>query len=357
MGGARARVPVGLLCLLLVAGCGTDDAAPTGDGAPVTAAGFLATYVDDDGRVVRRDQGGDTVSEGQAYAMLIALTADDQETFDRVWGWTRDHLTRDDGLFSWHWADGAVVDEPSASDAEVDMARALLLAGDAWGGDYRDQAVALGGAVLDHLTVEVPAGRLLVAGQWATEAPYTFNPSYVSPVATAMLAEASGDPRWAELEAGSRAALASLPGDQLPPDWAEVGTDGVARATGSPDGSAPPAYSYDAARLPLRLAESCVEDDTRLAASVAALVARHDGDPVARYDLQGAPQSDDASPLVTMAQAAGLAAGGDTEAARSAVAAARDQQRASPTYYGDAWTVLAPALLTDPDLGGCPPLG
>lgn len=356
MGGARARVPVGLLCLLLVAGCGTDDAAPTGDGAPVTA-GFLATYVDDDGRVVRRDQGGDTVSEGQAYAMLIALTADDQETFDRVWGWTRDHLTRDDGLFSWHWADGAVVDEPSASDAEVDMARALLLAGDAWGGDYRDQAVALGGAVLDHLTVEVPAGRLLVAGQWATEAPYTFNPSYVSPVATAMLAEASGDPRWAELEAGSRAALASLPGDQLPPDWAEVGTDGVARATGSPDGSAPPAYSYDAARLPLRLAESCVEDDTRLAASVAALVARHDGDPVARYDLQGAPQSDDASPLVTMAQAAGLAAGGDTEAARSAVAAARDQQRASPTYYGDAWTVLAPALLTDPDLGGCPPLG
>ncbi len=352
---ARARVPVALLCLLLLAGCGADDEPASPADGSVTAAGFLDAYVDDDGRVVRRDQGGDTVSEGQAYAMLIALTADDQETFDRVWGWTQDNLARDDGLFSWHWADGAVVDESSASDAEVDMARALLLAGDAWGGDYRDQALALGEAVLDHLTVEVPEGRLLVAGQWATQAPYTFNPSYVSPVATTMLGEASDDPRWQELEAGSRAALASLPDDQLPPDWAQVGTDGVASATGSPDGSAPPAYSYDAARTPLRLAESCVEEDRQLAASVTRLVARG-GEPVARYDLQGAPQTGDASPLVTMAQAAGLAAAGDADASEAAVAEARDQQRAAPTYYGDAWTVLAPALLTDPDLGGCPPL-
>ena len=33
---------------------------------------FLAGYVTGDGRVIRRDQGGDIVSEGQAYGMLIA---------------------------------------------------------------------------------------------------------------------------------------------------------------------------------------------------------------------------------------------------------------------------------------------
>ena len=32
---------------------------------------FLDTYVDADGRVVRHDQDGDTVSEGQAYAIAL----------------------------------------------------------------------------------------------------------------------------------------------------------------------------------------------------------------------------------------------------------------------------------------------
>ena len=35
------------------------------------AGQFLDEYVEPDGRVVRRDEGGDVVSEGQAYGMLI----------------------------------------------------------------------------------------------------------------------------------------------------------------------------------------------------------------------------------------------------------------------------------------------
>ncbi len=62
---------------------------------------FLAGYVDDDGRVVRTDQGGDTVSEGQAYAMLVAVGLGDADTFDAVWTWTRENLQRRDGLLSW----------------------------------------------------------------------------------------------------------------------------------------------------------------------------------------------------------------------------------------------------------------
>lgn len=324
----------------------------------IDATDFLDAYVDDDGRVVRRDQGGDTVSEGQAYGMLVALVADDQDRFDAIWAWTQDNLGRDDGLFSWRWQDGQVVDPSSASDAEVDVARALVVAADVFDDpSYRAAGVAVGRALLDHETVEVPEGRLLVAGQWATEAPYRFNPSYVSPATTSLLGEASGDPRWTELERGSRAAVEALVEDgSLPPNWAEVDESGQVRTVPSPDGTGPQ-YGYDAARTLLRHAESCVAADREIAAAAARAIARDGRDAVAAHDLAGSPQTDVTSPLTTMAQAAGYAAAGDDTRARALVREAGKQQQAAPTYYGDAWTVLGPALLEDPALGGCPPLG
>ena len=152
-------------------GTGTGAAAPTAPAptpvAPVppeelstyTAAeagrAFLTGYVRENGRVVRTDQGGDTVSEGQAYAMLVAVGLGDADTFERVWGWTRDNLQRPDGLLSWRWADGRVADESSASDADLDAARALVLAGERFGRpDHTATGLALGQAVLDLETVQ-----------------------------------------------------------------------------------------------------------------------------------------------------------------------------------------------------------
>ena len=48
---------------------------------------FLDEYVESDGRVVRRDEGGDVVSEGQAYGMLIAVAVDDEDRFRAIWDW------------------------------------------------------------------------------------------------------------------------------------------------------------------------------------------------------------------------------------------------------------------------------
>lgn len=336
-------------------GVGAD--ATGGEGRPGAddARGFLETYVDPDGRVVRHDQGGDTVSEGQAYALLLAVGVDDRATFEEVWRWTDATLRRDDGLLSWRWADGVVVDPSSAADADLDVARALVLAGQEWDEPtYTQAGVELGEALLDHETVTTPAGRVLVAGQWATVAPYDFNPSYVSPVATTLLGEASGDPRWAELETGSRAAVEQLTDSgQLPPDWAEVGDDGVVRPTPGPGGQ-PVQFGYDAARTLIRHAESCEPDDLAIAASATAAIDQDDAPAV--LDLAGSPQSGDASPLMFVAQAAGAAAAGDTESAASSLAEAAQARRDVPTYYGDAWAALGALLLSDDALGGCPPL-
>ena len=94
----------------LGAGEGSSAAAPT-PGArpgppPPAVSRFLAAYVRPDGRVWRPDQGGDTVSEGQAYGLLLAEAAGRDDLFGQIWYWTQAHLQRPDGLFAWH-ADAA----------------------------------------------------------------------------------------------------------------------------------------------------------------------------------------------------------------------------------------------------------
>lgn len=353
---------VGLTLLLAsalgLAGCGAPDAGSAGPGPGVAdpASAFLAAYVDPDGRVVRRDQAGDTVSEGQAYAMLVAVGSGDGATFRRVWGWTRQQLLRPDGTLSWRWADGAVVDPSSASDADLDAAQALVLAGGSFGDlDLLADGLRLGQAVLDVETVETSAGRVLTAGSWATSEPWAFNPSYASPAAYAVLADASGDARWSDLATGSRAvATQLLTAVGLPPDWAQVSADGhvdpMPGATGH--GREGVRYGYDATRFPLRQAESCTPDDRALAARLVTTLEQSPGS-AAERDLGGRPLTTDRSVVGLEGEAAALAAAGDAAGARDRMAQAVTLQDQTPTYYGGAWAALGPAFLTSNVLGGC----
>jgi hypothetical protein len=65
-------------------------------------------------------------------------------------------------------------------------------------------------------------GRVLVSGSWANHPPYAYSPSYTSPAANALLADATGDKRWAQLDSGTRAVTtAMLNSADRPPDWAQ----------------------------------------------------------------------------------------------------------------------------------------
>lgn len=322
------------------------------------ADAFLATWVTG-GRVVRRDQGDDTVSEGQAYGLLIALAADDKDAFDDLWSWTRENLVRPDGLLAWQWADGAIVDAEPASDADVDMARALVLAGSRWAdASYTEAGVALATVVADTMTVQTQLGRILVPGLWAAAAdPYQYNPSYASPSAFALLGEATGDPRWGELAAGTTAVTRRLlEGSALPPDWAQVHGDGtVEPMPGAAGAGASVRYGYDAARLAVRYAESCEPGDTALAAKLAKPLDRSDPLP-AELDLGGSALGPAVHPLGYVARAAARVSGGDNLGAVDDLARARTAALAAPTYYGAAWALLGAAMLTSDVYGGCPPL-
>ena len=93
---------------------------------------FLAA----DGRVLDIGNGRVSHTEGQGYAMLFAVAANDPATFDSVWTWTRKTLRRPDGLFSWRYIPGAqstVPDKNNATDGDLVICWALARAATAWG--------------------------------------------------------------------------------------------------------------------------------------------------------------------------------------------------------------------------------
>ena len=280
--------------------------------------------------------------EGQAYAMLLSVAADDRSRFDRVWGWTRAHLQRSDGLLSWRWADGHVVQDEPAADADLDAARALALAADRFGEpSYRDASRSLTRAIVRDETTFAADRPVLVAGRWArSEA--VVNPSYWSPRAYQEL----GFPKVAE---SSRKLTDRLTSSGLPPDWARVQPYRVVPSGPPPGGDA--AYSYDAVRLPIRLAESCNPADREMAARMWPRLQHEPGAP--RRALDGAPLSSDEHPAALAGAAAAAQAAGDHRAAGDLLDRAAKLDAEHPSYYGSAWVDLTRAMLVDHSLGRC----
>lgn len=315
---------------------------------------FLRDHVVD-GRVVRHDQGGDTVSEGQAYGMLIAAAVDDRATFDALWAWTREHLRRDDGLLAWRWQAGDVVDPMPAADADLDTAHALAVGAERFGDPaLAVDALEISRAILAEETVEGTLGPVLVAGPWAVDERWV-NPSYASPAAFAAIGALSGDPRWDQLDdAGRRVVGGATIESDLPPDWAVLMVDAI-EVRGAPSGG-DPAHGYDAARTAIRWAIDCDPAGPPLAAEMRdeyRAAAGPDGRPPAVLGLDGAALADHGSPLITVAHAAAADAAGDADDAMELLGVATAQADRSPSYYGDAWVALGRLWLTTDRLGGC----
>jgi endoglucanase len=319
-----------------------------------SARAFLDGYVDPGGRVVRRDQGGDTVGEGQAYAMLAAAAIGDGARFDRIWSWTQANLRRPDGLLAYHWAGGRVVDRQAASDADLDAARALLLAGCRFGrADLRAEAGRIGRAVLAHET----RARVLGAGPWALQRERTvFNPSYLDPRTLIGLGHLTGDHRYAAVARSGRRLIARL-ARPLPPNWATVTRAGSASAASSASGArGSGAFSFDAPRALIRLAADPDRAGRRVAARAwRAFRGRAPRSIVVVHGLNGRAAGSTRNPVTLVAAAAAAKANGYRDNAAYLLSAAAALQRSHPTYYGAAWVALGRLLLTTGRLapGGC----
>jgi hypothetical protein len=190
---------------------------------------------------VMRDQKScyDTVSEGQAYGMLLAMYFNDMDTFDRMYAYARAHMSSSKGLMHWKvnssgnnvsefnitfgtgthpaaWVSSLALLSPaaystecslgygtaqdflldkqacqyargfsSATDADMDMAGALVFAWYKWGGNYyRDEAAKLIKNIITYDIGSSGSGSSITyylknGSEWGDL--YAWNPSYYTP--------------------------------------------------------------------------------------------------------------------------------------------------------------------------------
>ena len=208
---------------------------------------YRQRFIQSDGRVIDWEDGGRTVSEGQAYAMLRAVLADDPDTFDLTLGWAEDNLRRPspandtdgtDHLWAWKWgraADGSwqILDENFASDADIDAITALILAARRWQRpDYLDLARLKLADLWEQSTLPldtVNSPRYLLPGPLTAFQPdpstVYLNPSYLAPYAFRLFAQVDPDRDWISLVDSSYAVLdqvSVLSVRGLPGDWVRL---------------------------------------------------------------------------------------------------------------------------------------
>ena len=148
---------------LATVGCSWPNRAPSAVSSDGWFA-FKARFFSDDGRIIDSGNGGISHSEGQGYGMLLAALANDREAFDAMHGWAEASLLRDDtALFSWRYdptEEHPVSDPNNASDGDILIAWALLIAGKRWEEKaYLSRSQEIREAMADPLSTIVDAVR------------------------------------------------------------------------------------------------------------------------------------------------------------------------------------------------------
>jgi endo-1,4-beta-D-glucanase Y len=245
---------------------------------------YIRNYVHPDGYVLdpRRD-GGRVTSEGQGYALLRAVWHRDEDAFRRIAAWTRAHLQRPDGLHSWLWAPeggGRIVDPNTATDGDMEIAWALLMAAQVFddaelrarGAEIvravrTETALQLRGSVVDtgarngSTFEEARAGTnewFPAAGDWAVADRIT-NLSYFVPYAHPWFHAVDPQGGWDRvIEVGYDLLDRWMadPAHRLPPAFVHLDGRGVPSPL-SPESELETQFSFDAIRLYWRVEADC----------------------------------------------------------------------------------------------------
>ena len=233
---------------------------------------YVSSFVMKDGRVIDNINGNISHSESQGYGMLLAVAAQDQETFKLIWDWTdRALFIRDDGLAAWRYEPegsvataetGKITDMNNATDGDLLIAWALAeAAAMGWDPLYAARAETIIDAMAPLLVNIAPFGLQMMpaAAGFDAEAQAglpVVNLSYWVFPAFDRLAELHPRPFWQPLQQSGRSLLRissrNLAG--LSPDWVALDSENkTAMPAGNFENNG---FSYNAIRIPLYLAMS-----------------------------------------------------------------------------------------------------
>jgi endo-1,4-beta-D-glucanase Y len=259
----------------------------------------------------------------------------DKTTFDALWKYEQKHLDMR-GLMNWHIAsNGSTAGANSATDADEDMAFALVMADKQWGG-YSTTAM--------NMLTTVAMYDFATDGtiQGGDTYPNSVNPSYIAPAFYRVFAAYTGNTRWMTILDRSYTLLASAQNmtTGLVPDWS------VGNRTNTN-------YGYDATRTPYRIAlDYCWSGDMRaktfsdrIGTFFAGIGAANivDGYNVTSGAATGSYKN---STFIGPAGAAGVASNKAQLVADAYMRVATDAKAAGTNYYDRSWALFTVMLMT-----------
>jgi endo-1,4-beta-D-glucanase Y len=305
-----------------------------------------------------------TVSEGIAYGMLIAVYMNDQNLFDELWKYEQLWLG-ENGLMHWYInaAGTEVLGSGAASDADIDMAWALIMADRQWGGGgtLGDSYINVARGLIDRIWQhEIMDGKLLLPGDgWGDWS--SVNVSYFMPNYFRTYADVTGNAGWLDVVTTSYDILEKSLNDTngnttngLVPAWCT--SEGEPNAGVWEGQTAPTHYQYDSCRTPFRIGlDYCFHGEPRALAYVQKTTGFFSGIGVPNivdgYDLNGSarPQESGGQSAAFIGPAgvgAMHAASAQSFLDASYTAVAGLDLLVGGHYYEESWTVLSLLMMT-----------
>jgi endo-1,4-beta-D-glucanase Y len=227
---------------------------------------------------VVRTEDNDCISEGIGYGMLLTAAFDDQEAFDKLWQYFKNHR-RQSGMMNWQTnVCGDALSDGAATDGDLDAAMALVNAGCNWGGSYAQDAQALIDAMEGSAIANCTSGSVLMPGDNFGGCAET-NPSYVAPAYYRIFQQITGNAVWADLIDSGYDLLAANQArkEGVFSDWSDE-AGALATAGNHSDDFGP-----DASRVPWRVVTDYIWNGEPRAASILDAFR-------ARVTMEGGPQ-------------------------------------------------------------------
>jgi endo-1,4-beta-D-glucanase Y len=319
---------------------------------------YRGRFIQNDGRVIDREENDRTVSEGQAYAMLRAVLIDDPETFVKTLAWAEENLERKtpegdraDSLWAWKWGrhsngEWKTIDGNFASDADLDAATALILAARRWNcPQFLDLAKVKLQDLWELSVVTINGTPYFIPGPREVferkDEGLVLNPSYLSPYAFRLFAQVDPGRNWMGLVESSYTILedsSAISEAGLPSDWIVFNPTTEGYEPLPADDELQSRYSFDAYRVWWRVALDATWFDAPEAKRyldehlpyLETLWRSRQAIP-ARLDLQGRPLVDyEATAQYAMLHAA-------FQVTNPAIAEEIYRQKLMPTYRNGFW--------------------
>ncbi len=319
-----------------------------------------------------------TVSEGIAYGMLIAVGMDDQPLFDDLWQYSQLWVDQH-GLMQWYIDPTGVEACPgrdpgetcgASTDSDEDMAWALLLAADRWGGggslpeSYLDTARAQIDRVFE---TEVERGFSVLRPGDTWGGYQQTNPSYFAPAYYRAFGRVTDNVEgWEAVIDSSYTIIENSLNDTngnvdngLVPAWCNYEGTPIPPEPPGPGQLPDDNWQYDAARIPFRIAQDyCYFEEPRALAYLQRINGFYgaigadaivDG-----YALDGTPRPDERSDMPTdSAVFIGCAGAGMMADPQGQDFVDRAYERVAgldlltrSRYYQRSWTVLSLLMMS-----------